>query len=145
MIGQNKIFYNPKNDCILFRVGLFSFKTGRCLIVTENNTDNSELKTVTIQILNRDYQVNCPTGAEAELKQAAQYLSQKMVDIQSKTRQVGTERVAIMAALNIAHELISQNEGKEAYVLNISEKIERLTNKLANSLTKKSTSTATTE
>lgn len=108
-------------------------------------SEHSDHKTVNVKILNRDYQVNCPTGAESELAQAAEYLSQKMSELQSRTRLIGTERIAIMAALNIAHELFSQKQGKEAYVLSISEKIERLTHKLANSLSKRNTTVTTPE
>jgi cell division protein ZapA len=100
-------------------------------------SESTESKTVTVKILNRSYQVNCPPEAESELQQSAEYLTQKIMEIQSKSRLVNMEHLAIMAALNITHELFAQQTGKEAYVLEISEKIERLTHKLAQTLSKK--------
>ena len=100
-------------------------------------SEPTESKTVTVKILNRSYQINCPPEAETELHQSAEYLNQKMAEIQTKARLVNTEHLAIMAALNITHELFAQQTGKETYVLEISEKIERLTHKLAQTLSKK--------
>lgn len=100
-------------------------------------SESTESKTVTVKILNRSYQITCPSEAEAELHQSAEYLNQKMLEIQAKARLVNIEHLAIMAALNITHELFAQQTGKEAYVLEISEKIERLTHKLAQTLSKK--------
>jgi cell division protein ZapA len=99
-------------------------------------SEATESKTVTVKILNRNYQINCPPDAEPELHQSAEYLNQKMLEIQAKARLVNAEHLAIMAALNITHELFAQQTGKEAYVLEISEKIERLTHKLAQTLSK---------
>lgn len=109
-------------------------------------SESTESKTVTVKILNRSYQINCPPEAESELHQSAEYLTQKMLEIQKKARLVNAEHLAIMAALNITHELFAQQTGKEAYVLEISEKIERLTHKLAQTLSRKPSLTpATTE
>ena len=100
-------------------------------------SESTESKTVTVKILNRSYQINCPAEAEPELHQSAEYLTQKMTEIQAKARMVNAEHLAVMAALNITHELFAQQTGKETYVLEISEKIERLTHKLAQTLSKK--------
>lgn len=62
---------------------------------------------ITVKISNKEYQVNCPKGNESELFDAAQYLDLKMREIRNTGKVIGTERIAIMAALNIAHELLS--------------------------------------
>ena len=85
---------------------------------------------VSVRILNKEFTVNCPEGAENQLFDAAQYLDQKMRDIRNHGRVIGTERIAIMAALNITHELLTFRQHKESYINNVSHQIQRLQNKL---------------
>ena len=56
--------------------------------------------TVSVDILDKEYQVACPPDEEAALAGAARYLDQHMRDIRSTGKVIGLERVAIMAALN---------------------------------------------
>ena len=66
-------------------------------------------KTLELLILDREYRINCPDGAEAKLRDAARYLNEKMSAIKnagsSAGKVLGTDRVAVIAALNIAHQL----------------------------------------
>jgi cell division protein ZapA len=94
----------------------------------------SDVKPVTVKILSKEFQVNCPIEAEEQLLDAALYLDRKMRDIRSNGRVIGLEKMAIMAALNIAHELLSHRQQKEEYVQTVSEQIERLQNKLDEAL-----------
>lgn len=76
-------------------------------------------KTLELNILDRDYRVNCPDGAEAQLKDAARYLNEKMVEIKNTSstagKVLGVDRIAVIAALNIAHELleVQQQQGNQ--------------------------------
>ena len=88
------------------------------------------MKTIGIRILNKEYQMSCPPGQEEQLYLASRYLDLKMREIRSHGRVIGFERMAIMAALNIAHELLQFREQKEAYVTSVTEQIERLQNKI---------------
>jgi cell division protein ZapA len=67
--------------------------------------------TVSVDILDKEYQVACPPDEELALTQAARYLDQHMRDIRSTGKVFGLERVAIMAALKISHELLSLKNG----------------------------------
>ena len=71
-------------------------------------------KTLELNILDRDYRVNCPDGAEAQLKDAARYLNEKMVEIKNASstagKVLGTDRIAVIAALNLAHELLEMQQ-----------------------------------
>ena len=71
----------------------------------------SRPNTVSVDILDKEYQVACPPDEEAALTQAARYLDQHMRDIRSTGKVIGLERVAIMAALNISHELLALKSG----------------------------------
>ncbi len=73
----------------------------------------NQSNTVTVQILDKEYCINCPATERANLESAARYLDGKMREIRSSGKVIGADRVAVMAALNIAHELMS-NPGKAA-------------------------------
>jgi cell division protein ZapA len=60
-----------------------------------------------INILGRQFRVACPEEEQHELLKAVAYLDQKMRDIRDAGKVIGVERIAIMAALNIAHELLT--------------------------------------
>ena len=74
----------------------------------------SELNTpIKVMILGKEYPVVCPQDEEHDLLVAARHLDEKMRKIRDAGRVIGTERIAVMAALNIAHELIqAQNQSK---------------------------------
>ena len=70
-------------------------------------------KTLSISIMNKEFQVACPDGEEQALQRAAHYLSEQMEDIRKGGKVVGMDRIAIMAALNMSHELLSgQSKGQ---------------------------------
>lgn len=66
--------------------------------------------TVTVSILDKDYQVACPAEQQAELLVSASYLDNQMRAIRDTGRVIGLERIAVMAALNISHELLQASE-----------------------------------
>lgn len=71
----------------------------------------SRPNTVSVDILDKEYQVACPADEEQSLMGAARYLDQHMRDIRATGKVIGLERVAIMAALNISHELLALKSG----------------------------------
>lgn len=62
---------------------------------------------VDINLLGRAFRVACNKGEEPALRSAAAYLDNKMRAIREQGKVIGIERIAIMAALNIAHEFLS--------------------------------------
>ena len=71
----------------------------------------SEKGALTISLLGREFRVACPEGEERQILAAADYLNRKLKEVRDTGKVVGNERIAIMAALNIAHEHMS-NPGK---------------------------------
>ena len=63
-------------------------------------------QTVSVSILDKEYQVACPPEQQAELLLSARYLDQQMRAIRESGKVIGLERIAVMAALNISHELL---------------------------------------
>jgi cell division protein ZapA len=70
--------------------------------------------TVTVRILDKDYQVTCPPEQEAELRVSAKYLDKQMRGIRDSGKVIGLERIAVMAALNISYELLQASDHAEA-------------------------------
>jgi len=62
--------------------------------------------TVTVTILDKEYQVACPEEQEADLVASAKYLDKQMRAIRETGKVIGLERIAVMAALNISYELL---------------------------------------
>jgi len=67
----------------------------------------SAIKAVDVAIMGREFRVTCPDEEREELLQAVTYLDKKMCEIRDHGKVVGSERIAIMAGLNIAHELLA--------------------------------------
>ncbi|MCL4105969.1 UNVERIFIED_CONTAM: hypothetical protein GTU68_058275 [Idotea baltica] len=70
----------------------------------------SEANTVTVKILDKEYQVACPEEQQTELIVSARYLDKQMRAIRDSGKVIGLERIAVMAALNISHELLQASE-----------------------------------
>lgn len=70
----------------------------------------TEPSTVTVKILDKEYQVACPAGRQSELVFSASYLDKQMREIRHSGKVIGLERIAVMAALNISHELLQASE-----------------------------------
>jgi len=66
--------------------------------------------TVSVSILDKEYKVACPEEQEAELMLSAKYLDKQMRSIRDTGKVIGLERIAVMAALNISHELLQATE-----------------------------------
>jgi cell division protein ZapA len=71
----------------------------------------SDTKSLQITIMGRDFRVACAEHEQAGLLQAVDYLNKKMLEIRDSGKVIGLERIAIMAALNIAHEFLSVKVG----------------------------------
>jgi len=73
-----------------------------------SETKVREKGAVTISLLGREFRLACPEGEEKQLLASVDYLARKLKDVRDTGKVVGNERIAIMAALNIAHELLSK-------------------------------------
>ncbi|WP_226595928.1 cell division protein ZapA [Marinobacter nauticus] len=70
--------------------------------------------TVEVRILDKEYLVACPQEEQEALLRAARHLDTKMREIRSSGKVFGTERIAVMAALNITHELLERDTMSDA-------------------------------
>ena len=72
---------------------------------------NDKVKTLDVTILDREFRVACQEDERAELLEAVSYLDKKMREVRDTGKVATVERIAIMAALNIAHELLTTRLG----------------------------------
>lgn len=68
-------------------------------------------RTIEISLLGRTFKVPCSKEEEPQLIAAVEYLDGKMRDIRENSKAIGVERIAMMAGLNIAHELLFSGGG----------------------------------
>ena len=63
----------------------------------------------TIHILDKEYMISCSEEERHDLQRSADYLDKKMREIRDSGKIVGSDRIAVMAALNISHELLASD------------------------------------
>ncbi|MDI1308177.1 MAG: cell division protein ZapA [Methylotenera sp.] len=71
----------------------------------------SDIKGIDVNIMGRDFTVSCTDEERPGLINAVNFLDKKMRDIRDSGKIIGVERIAMMAALNLAHELLSSKSG----------------------------------
>lgn len=90
-------------------------------------TDDSR-PTTEITLLGRGYVIACPPEEQEQLKRAARYLDRAMHGIHSRGKVLGAEKIAIMAALNITHELLQtleERKDSEASLARLNERLDQ--------------------
>ncbi len=99
-------------------------------------SDSRDSQAVTITILDKEYLIACPEDEKHDLMRSADYLDRKMREIRDGGKIIGTERIAVMAALNIAHELLSdqKDEGNGKLDPAIGQRIRNLQNRIEEAL-----------
>ena len=74
-------------------------------------TNIKTIKTCTIKLLNKSYQIKCPESEEANLLLAAAKLNEKIASTKGKFKRLDNFQTLLLAALDVGHELIiSKNE-----------------------------------
>jgi len=61
---------------------------------------------VSVRIMDKEYKISCPQGEHESLLASASLLNDKMREIQNNGKIIGAEKIAVIAAINIAHDLI---------------------------------------
>jgi cell division protein ZapA len=91
---------------------------------------NKNAKPMRIHIMDKEYLVACPDNEREALFASAELLTEKMKEIRDTGKVVGADRIAVMAALNMAHELLEQKYNREEYQLTVSNRIRALQDKI---------------
>ncbi len=70
---------------------------------------------LSLNLLGREFRVACPEGEEKILLASADYLNRRLKEVRDTGKVSGNERIAIMAALNIAHEMMSKPDSGNGF------------------------------
>jgi len=73
------------------------------------NTEQ-QAKPVSVRILEKEYKIACPPEEQAMLFRTADFVNREMQALKKSTNIVGTERIAVLAALNIARQLLERKD-----------------------------------
>lgn len=95
---------------------------------------NTPQDTVTLMILGKEYKIVCDFDEQDDLFNCAQQLDAKMRKIRDSGKINGADRIAVMVALNLAHELQQQKSQNEALRTQLDNALSGLNNKLENVL-----------
>lgn len=90
--------------------------------------------TVTVQILDKEYCIACPADERSNLQNAARYLDGKMREIRSGGKVIGADRVAVMAALNITHDLLHKQQRLDQEATSTRERVRDLLERVDHAL-----------
>ncbi len=93
--------------------------------------DNQD--SLTIKVLEKEYRVACPPEEKESLIASATILNEKLMQIKSKGSVISTERIAVMAALNMSHEILNGKElvGEHA---DLNDRIDSLSERIDNTM-----------
>lgn len=88
---------------------------------------------LTIKILEKEYRVACPAEEKESLIASANMLNTKLNEIKKKGSVIGTERIAVMAALNMSHELLNGQSLVSEHA-ELHDRIDSLSDKIDNTM-----------
>ncbi len=91
---------------------------------------SSTVRPVTITILEKEYLISCREDERDQLHTAVAFLNDKMRELKNSGKVVGTERIAVMAALNLASELLARSSESEELTDTVDSTIRRLSSKI---------------
>jgi len=95
---------------------------------------SNKQKPLTINILGEEYMISCEPGEEEALRDSASFLDNRMKEIRAGGKVMSNERIAVMAALNLTHELLQQKNSREDLSISITSRIRSLKEKIENAL-----------
>ena len=85
---------------------------------------------VSVRILEKEYQVACPADERTDLLDSAEVLNERMREIRDSGKVVGLDRIAVMAALNMANELLQSRNRDEELEGNLGNRLRLLSDRL---------------
>lgn len=89
---------------------------------------------VNVKILEKEYQISCPADERKALIDSAELLNNKMREIRDSGKVVGLDRIAVMAALNMANDLIKINDDGEHLETNAKFKVREMRERVESAL-----------
>ena len=95
---------------------------------------NAEPARVSVRILEKEYQFACPAEEKNDLIRSAEYLNARMKQIRDSGNVVGTDRIAVMAALNLANDLLKGRVRDQSLEANVGTRLKTLRERVESAL-----------
>jgi len=95
---------------------------------------SSETARVSVRILEKEYQFACPSEEKPDLVRSAEYLNARMKQIRDAGNVVGTDRIAVMAALNLANDLLKGRNRDESVETQLGMRLKSLRERVESAL-----------
>ena len=95
-----------------------------------------DAKPVNITILDKEYLISCTDEEREHLYSAAEYLNNKLQELKNSGKVIGTERIAVMTALNISNEFLAYKQEKNDNTHIVDTTIKRIQSKISDALIK---------
>jgi len=89
---------------------------------------------VAVSILDKEYVIACPEDQKEDLISSAHYLDERMRETRDSGKALGTERMAVMTALNIVNEYLREKKEKLVTERAISDRVKALDQKISKAL-----------
>ncbi len=89
---------------------------------------------VSVRILDKEYQVACPASERTDLLDSAEILNTRMREIRDSGRIVGLDRIAVMAALNMANDLLRAQARDQLLEGDISNRLKLISDRVESAL-----------
>ncbi|MFT5219581.1 MAG: cell division protein ZapA [Planctomycetota bacterium] len=94
----------------------------------------TEAQPINISILDKDYKVACPPGEQSALLESAKFLDTKMREIRDSGTIMGSERIAVITALNLANDLLHSSGVDKQIGRELPPRLKDLENKITRAL-----------
>ena len=89
---------------------------------------------ITVQILDKEYRIACPAGEEEALRESATFLNKRIIEVRESGKVIGPDRITVMAALNLAHEFLSERNEYEQATSSINNRVRTLHERIDNAI-----------
>ena len=96
----------------------------------------TQSKPVPVIILDKEYLISCPEDEREQLHAVVDFVNEKLEEVKSSGSVIGTERITIMATLNIANELLAYKLKNRDYTESVDSVVKRLQTKIDGVLTR---------
>jgi cell division protein ZapA len=97
---------------------------------------NTQVKPITVTIMDKEYVVGATEDEREALFATVEYLNRKLREQRDSGKVIGSERVAVMAALNIAHEYLDYRRRNDSAASDIGAGIQRIQSKINSALSR---------
>ena len=91
---------------------------------------------VTAKILEKEYNISCPPSEQDALMASVKHVDEKMREIRNTGKVIGAERIAVMAAINIAHDMLKSQSQVQNIDMDVITRLDDLQSKIHESLEK---------